>query len=362
MKSESSMEMFVLTGEQAGARTLLSDNASLTISGGMDTDVVFRDSTIKDEKINLITKNSEVFLEVIAGDVEVHGQKVAVGKLIQVPEYAKIKIGETTFAYGKKLNATWRELLDYVTKIEMTQLSNSGLKRILRSNTSAYLLSITVFAILAVVLWFNINQQKSSPIDMSNIENIYSVLIENGFESLRVNMSENGQLVISGFLMTNKERSTVEVLVDEYKIPALIDLSTGDQLAMEVRELFRVNGIDVDAKTLREGTVLVTAEIKDKKKFNKVKAIASNEIVGLRELETEDVNGDKGSSTTVHPGSKNDAKRITMVVDGNPAYLVTADQSKYYVGAMLPTGYKIIDIAKQKVILEKEGQRTTLNF
>ena len=51
-----------------------------------------------------------------------------------------------------------------------------------------------------------------------------------------------------------------------------------------------------------------------------------------------------------------------MVVDGNPAYLMTYDQSKYYIGAVLPTGHKIVDISKQQVTIEKEGVLTTLNF
>jgi type III secretion protein D len=55
-------------------------------------------------------------------------------------------------------------------------------------------------------------------------------------------------------------------------------------------------------------------------------------------------------------------KRIASLVPGDPAYLVTADGARYFVGAMLPTGHRVKEIASQRVTLERDGSQTTLNF
>ena len=53
---------------------------------------------------------------------------------------------------------------------------------------------------------------------------------------------------------------------------------------------------------------------------------------------------------------------IASVVPGNPAYLVTADGARYFVGAMLPTGHRITAISGQRVWLERNGEKTALNL
>ena len=55
-------------------------------------------------------------------------------------------------------------------------------------------------------------------------------------------------------------------------------------------------------------------------------------------------------------------KRIASLVPGEPAYVVTADGARYFVGALLPSGHRIAQIAAQRVVLERDGQQTNLNF
>jgi type III secretion protein D len=62
------------------------------------------------------------------------------------------------------------------------------------------------------------------------------------------------------------------------------------------------------------------------------------------------------------PVAEDPGKRIASLVPGDPAYVVTADGSRYFVGSMLPTGHKIVDIGPTSVTLEYDGTKTTLNF
>jgi len=62
------------------------------------------------------------------------------------------------------------------------------------------------------------------------------------------------------------------------------------------------------------------------------------------------------------PVSDDPGKRIASLVAGASAYLVTVDGARYFVGAILPTGHRIVAIERTAVALERDGQRTSLNF
>jgi type III secretion protein D len=55
-------------------------------------------------------------------------------------------------------------------------------------------------------------------------------------------------------------------------------------------------------------------------------------------------------------------KRIASLVPGEPAYLVTADGSRYFVGALLPSGHRVLLIADKTVTVERDGQLTKLTL
>jgi len=50
------------------------------------------------------------------------------------------------------------------------------------------------------------------------------------------------------------------------------------------------------------------------------------------------------------------------VVPGDPAYLVTADGTRYFEGALLPTGHRIASIKAQEVMLDLDGAMSPLRF
>jgi type III secretion protein D len=56
------------------------------------------------------------------------------------------------------------------------------------------------------------------------------------------------------------------------------------------------------------------------------------------------------------------AKRVVSVVDGEPAYIVTSDGARYFVGATLPEGHRVLAISNGSVVLERDGERVVMTF
>ena len=55
-------------------------------------------------------------------------------------------------------------------------------------------------------------------------------------------------------------------------------------------------------------------------------------------------------------------KKVSTVVAGDPAYIQTVDGARYFPGAIMPSGHRLIGIAGNTVMLEKNGRQTQLKF
>lgn len=356
-------EIVVIAGEQAGARTRLKDNTTLTLSNKIDTDIVLRDPQIGNTRLKIITQHLKPSIEVIDGAVKVDNKVIEQGSRIRLPDYTKVEIGETAFVTARMNHASWEEISN-LASINMPQAATkSNPAHRYRWHNNIFLSLLALITVLTVIATTVTNTMESSEmISMSNRENIHSLLIENGYESLQVD-EQNDYYVIHGFVMTYNERAQLENLIDEHSVPAKLYLEVGDQLAIEVRELYRINGIEVSTKASAAGKVTVAVKSPVSSELERVKEMALNEITHLHALEIEYAVSEDGTQIIGTDMKFNAAdKRITMVVDGDPAYIMTSDQSKYYIGAMLPTGHKIIDIIDQQVVLEKQGKQKTLIF
>jgi type III secretion protein D len=88
--------------------------------------------------------------------------------------------------------------------------------------------------------------------------------------------------------------------------------------------------------------------------------VVRRDVRGLQALEVR--NTAKPTPPPAPPVSDDPGKRIASLVPGDPGYLVTADGSRYFIGAQLPTGHRITQIDKSRVTLELHGQSSTLDL
>jgi hypothetical protein len=86
-------------------------------------------------------------------------------------------------------------------------------------------------------------------------------------------------------------------------------------------------------------------------------------VRGLKDIRIGKNTGRKMQAGAGQSGSFNAAaKRVVSVNEGPPAFLVTADNSVYFVGATLPEGHKIMSIKNGAVTLERDGEQIVMTF
>jgi type III secretion protein D len=113
--------------------------------------------------------------------------------------------------------------------------------------------------------------------------------------------------------------------------------------------VLRLSGINCDAQYNGDGQVTVSGHLGDPQSLSSVvKSRAIREIVGLKRVVA--VNLDHGGKAVGLDGS-----RIVSVVASADPYVVTADGSRYYVGASLPQGGKLAGVKEGEVLVERDG-------
>ena len=140
------------------------------------------------------------------------------------------------------------------------------------------------------------------------------------------------------------------------------DRRNQDELVHQVADVFRLHGVAVEAQARADGGVLVQARERDAWRVEQAEQAARRDVAGLPSLTVR--NQPPALATTTRAPLEPDAgKRITSVVDNADApFFVTADGSRYFTGALLPSGHRVLLIADKSVTVERDGQLTKLTL
>ena len=141
---------------------------------------------------------------------------------------------------------------------------------------------------------------------------------------------------------------------------ATLEVSVNDRLVAAVQDVFRANSVAAQALAVGPGAVRLTTQETDEVRLAKVKATALRDIPGLALLEVN--NTPPAAAPAPEPVIDDPGKRVASIVPGDVAYVVTADGSRYFEGALLPTGQRITAIEEGQVRLERNGTSTTVRF
>ena len=171
--------------------------------------------------------------------------------------------------------------------------------------------------------------------------------------------SRSGQLYVTGHLESQAEKARLEKALAD-RSPARLSVWVNEQVAASVAEVYRLNGIAAQVEAAGAGVVRVRTAVSDTRQLEHVQALARRDVPGLQQLAA--VNEAPPTPPPAASAIHDPGKRVAAIVPGEPAYLVTVDGTRYFEGAMLPSGHRIVAILSDKVQMEREGVASVLSF
>jgi type III secretion protein D len=384
-------ELRVLAGPQTGASLTLKPGSSVDVgsftAGGCQ--VVLRDPLVSEQRVRLHVRHGDVRVEVLAGAIDMAGQRLIAPCILNWPCFVPIKIGDTVLAVGDSVGDNtpgWEQALNLALmppaqaqpdalpqlaratqpELETQAEPQSQAVATKRRRPEAWLAAGGGFLTLAAVgLLAFVTMTAPAQVATETVpQRVTKVLQAPEFRGLRFESDAHERIAIRGDVLTSADRARLDRQLADARLEAAVQVRVGEEIDAAVRDVYRMNG--VAAKTLSPvalsdvGTVRVQTHERDEKKLQQIEIVARRDVTGLTNLQAENTPPQMVPEPTQvidDPG-----KRVASIVTGVTPYVVTADGTRYFVGALLPSGHRLASISDQQVMLDKDGKLTPLKF
>jgi type III secretion protein D len=388
-------ELRVLAGPQEGASLSLKSGSSVDVgsltAGGCQ--VVLRDPRVSEQRVRLHVRPNDIRLEVLAGAVELSGRRFIAPCSFDWPCFLPVRIGDTLLAVGQPGDdAGWAQALnlalapaadlpdtaahDAQAAFPATSADASpeasgqteprpGARR--RAETwlaiGGGVIAVAAFGLLAFVAVATPAKVGVEPLPQKAARVLKAVP---EFGKLRVEADPDQQhlLFIRGDLLTLADRARLDRSLADASIDASVEVRVGEQVAAAVRDVYRMNGIVAETagptNLAGVGLVKVSTRELDLARLQSIEATARRDVPGLMLLESENTPPVVPPPPT--PVVDDPGKRVASIVPGATPYVVTADGTRYFIGALLPSGHRLASIEDQQVMLDKDGVLSALKF
>lgn len=358
----------IVDGRLAGKEFALDDGQRVCIGHALANDVVLRGSGTRNTVIELRFHGDIAALRVLGGSAELLGRSLSEGEEAQLPAYLPFRIGEFVLAHGTRGSARWdgaaqvaaSPCLAPVEPLPPPSLSDR-LLRLGRSRISSlegrfdparYVIigaSVLLLGGAALTLDHSLSERRANPV------NFEQQLRTENFPGLSVARNAAGGLIVSGVVPGEKDMARLQALVADADVPVALDVTPTAALAAAATEVLEAQGIDGKASPAPGDAhgVLVSAPFMPADREDDLRGTLQRDVPGLKHVtfRVDDARG--GNPLQVFFGSGETG--IATLVE-NPAHIVTADGTRWFPGAVLPTGHRLISVGKDTVRLEKDGR------
>lgn len=374
------LEVRVLEGELRGARTVVDAAHTRKASQALGSDVVLRTPELGERTVAFRAHGHGVLVHVRGGDAQAGKQRFDEGQKFLFPLYRPLTLGGLVLAFGQPDDPAWLRLSAEGTAdtdeadplsaaayigfdAEAARTASQDAQAPVAKPWSTWLaLAGSALAAVSMGVWaLAYAVAPAGPSVEQQVQAAQAALRRAGLSGLSVSLSEGGAtMLVSGYLDKAAQRAQAEQLMANRDLPAQFRIWVNEDLVGAVRDVFRVQGVSADIKALGPGAMLAETHVADASRLELVKSVARRDVPGLMAIEVHNV--PPPAAPDPAPVIDDPGKRVSSIVPGHPAYIVTADGTRYFQGALLPTGHRIVAVNTGEVLLERGGQTTALQF
>jgi type III secretion protein D len=355
------LELRVLAGPQAGARAGLPAGGPLVLAAGGDgegADIVLRGDA-PGARVR-ITPGPQALLEVINGSATLGDATISAGATVVWAMHVPLKLAGCTVAFGAADKAEWPDPAA-ATQPEEPAAQQPEPHAHGRRRAARWVVTLGLMVTLGCAGLLGFVHLMAKPRgDVAPPPTLAAALQGSDFASLKVSRDPAGRSVLEGRLQTLSQRTQLDMWLAARGFTPTVEVLVDEAVARDVTNVFRLNGVAVQAKVKGPGHVVAQAAEPNAQRLARAEEVVRRDVRGLTRLEV--TNRAEPPPPPPPPVVDDPGKRIASVVPGALAYLVTADGARYFVGAMLPSGHRITAIGSDRVTLERDGQTTTLNL
>jgi hypothetical protein len=343
---DTALRLRILGGLHRNAERLLTEGDMVMIGAAHDCDVILADVGVAPHHCILSLQNGTLSLRAVDAEARISGRTLRPGDPRAVPHLAAVSVGGAMFAVGRGGAAHWPQA---EAPAAPTGGLNDAAKPDIRpppppsQQRSRHLRSVVLGGVLLAIVSASIAvagygfRHGAGPELAAGERGLNELIEQLGLKEVAVRADQAGHIIVQGIVPSASSQSELRQAISAHRIPATVAVRSGDDIASDVREILRLSEIVSESRYLGAGRVEVRGHFGDGRLLQSViGSRAMREIDGLKQVAVLNLDGARLTSEAPLPAA--DAKRITAVVSGRDPYAVTADGSRYYLGARLPAG------------------------
>lgn len=369
----SAIVLRVLNGRLAGAEKELAPGGRISVGHQFWQDVTLREPSVRGIAVEIdLTGEDQAQVSVLSGTVSLLGSAVEAGGSAILPPFVPLSIGGVAVAWGDPESARWQEATSLAGAVPVPApppptRRDQALAAVEQAREQAVgLFTVRRVAVVAGLVLLLVAIGSFGPIvdalglRPDETKRVEIALRDAGLPDLHAAEDETGGVFVTGIVTDEAARVRAQEALRAAHVPGTVDVRTTIDLANAAAEVARLRGLEANARpTGRAMVELHTTALQPEARTGLIDAIRSD-VGGIRRLALIDdlVPSNETPVRTVADVTK----KVSTVVAGDPAYIRTADGARYFAGAMMPSGHRLVAIKDQTVVLEKNGRETRLTF
>ena len=363
----------ILSGRLAGTERPLPASGTVSIGHQFWQDVVIRDAATKGIAVDLTTEaDGHARITLLEGEADLLGSTIEAGSTALLPPYVPFTIGGVAIAWGQAGSDRWGEASGLVAIVPATPemppsakdhaiaavgRAGAGIGGVLtrrRVTMAAAVLGVFILAIVAMPV-----------VDALGLRGAPAVRVERammaaGLTGLKVQGDGSTPISVTGVVANESQRAKATEALRSTGIDGTIAVQTSADLARAATEVARIHGLQSTARPIGRTAVELRVTPLDPDAREKLAQAVRGDVRALTRLTLRD---DLAPVETSPLRTVQDAtKKVSTVVAGDPAFIQTVDGARYFAGAMMPSGHRLVGIQGNVVLLEKNGREIRLTF
>lgn len=314
----------VAAGLHEGADRPLAAQEMILIGNGDDCDIILADAGVARRHAMVMVFDGEATVRALDAPLLLDGRTVRPGDPVALEPGQRITLGGAVLAACDASATAGDRDAGPGDHVPAPEAAPSRRLHVIAAVAALSLVSMAIFA--AVV---------PAPEAVPGVEERLNALIaEYGVTDGRVTVDAEGLTSLSGTVEDAAARQAIQQRLQAEGIVATVDLRTGDDIASDVREVLRTQGLMARTRYLGNGDVEVTGRFEDEAALRAAATSrAMIDVVGVNRVIPRNLVTTPPQAPAPTPPVP---VRIVAIVRGAQPYVVASDGKRYAPGATLP--------------------------
>lgn len=371
----SAMRLRVLDGRLAGAEHRLPNGRAVRVGHAFENDIVLRGPKTKRLAVELHVDGASVLIRMVSGSMMVLGRTLEAGQDMLLPAYMPVRLGDYAFAVGGGDAGRWMEaealvgdcaravtVADAMPRADIAERAGVRLEPQRAAVARLFrrpLLMTGVGAAILVALGSAAVSREIFDMSDDTPAGVSRTLVTAGFAGLDVSADPSGEaLLVSGLVRDDVEERRLRDLLATRAPGAVVTVESAEGLASAATDLLVSQGVDASARPGPAGGLIVTTEYMPSDRQAELAALVRRDLPLIRSVQFR-IDSARGAADLKYFFNSAQYGAVSFV-DGDAAHIATADGSLWFNDAVLPTGHRIVEIGKGRLLLERGGRVETL--